>query len=871
MFCHTFCRGIYLTRLTHHNICFVVFFRFIWLNIVKLFCMTQDKIYAQMTKNLNAKKAMTNISTKQKTRVAVNISVLVMIFGAVVLAVGIFMLFSQLTSSRISTKPVSICPTITTQQLAEADNIDSYLQTMITSNCASSLVAREGTLYIVIAENFETEQSKTSYSLYSNGQTTPLYFSGTPDASLRHGDTVSITGYTIDNNGALLLDANNISVSADKAENPYAPIEGPQETIIVRIQFSDHSGANPIASVVRGAMDDVDSFYLENSYNQVDFKGAVHQDKSADIYGEYTLSVPRPDCNFGELIDGVTQDVVDYLYDNSIVDLAQYNEHGKLIIIAPLNCWWGGLAHLGPRTISLPGGSTVDMGLSLINTLINNNVYNYSQKILHVTMSHELGHNFGHNHAGYFGCNIFNTLTDPSQCTNFNEYGDEFEDMGKYAMHHYNAKHKNESGWFTDWNPQIGIGRRAIVSEETVTNNGIYTLEPIETNSNGLKTLMIPRVNPDEYIYVEFRQPIGKDVAMSEFGGKTHNIYNGAFLHADPVAGTTNYSYAFLPDGSVLPRITYAGYPALEVGKSFNDPQTHTTISVESIAIDEDNPENSRLTVKVIFNDIPTDVGDACIDGTPSGQCDTAGNDGRLCIDGAFVESNCLTCGCQTDYVCDPTATGGPICTQSICTDSYQSTPNTHPGTCTDASGTYGGSCNGTVASEYYCSNGTGIVGTCILRQLQTCSDVCLNGLCVACADNADCRDSDSCTIDTCLNPGQSNASCSNEPAPNTCGDRECGVYGCSNCGSCSAGESCNDGYCELPCSDGTVSGSCNGVGSAQYCNDGTLEDSDCRTCGCQSLYSCLSTDGETYFCKFDESICVKYPDHPLCPDDVVR
>lgn len=316
----------------------------------------------------------------------------------------------------------------------------------------------------------------------------------------------------------------------------------------------------------------------------------------------------------------------------------------------------------------------------------------------------------------------------------------------------------------------------------------------------------------------------------------------------------------------------YQNYPALASGEKFTDPETYTSVTVESININTQNPVDSRLTVRVAFNDIPTDVGDACIDGTPSGQCDEVGNNGRLCVDGAFIESDCLTCGCPSNYMCNPTASGGPTCIQqSICTDSYLSNPNTHPGTCTDTFSQYGGTCIANGAFEYYCSNGSGKLGYCTSRFLKACNSSCNNGICVTCLTNTDCNDNDGCTFDTCQNAGLATAACVNTQVPNTCGDRECGSYGCSECGSCTTGEFCTTaGYCELPCAGGILPGQCNDIGdSALYCDDGQLVATDCRDCGCTSGHACVNNGGD-YSCQCAVD-CNKYPNHSCCPTPTDR
>jgi len=602
-----------------------------------------NKMEEENKKNKNS----SDVSVKQKVDIKFVLSILVIIGGALAMAGGFFMVFSKLISSTSDTKIVETCPQVTAEQLARTDDVAMYYQKMESGFCENLFSTKTGKVRFTAADNLDTGENGMAYSLTIDGNKYSLFFKGNLNSDINSGDIITVSGYSIENEKALLVDAADISFDQDKTDNPYSPAVGNYETIVIKSLFSNSNENIPNNSDVREALDNNQSFYLENSYGDLLYQGAVEPNKSADIYGWYRINDPMPhnagiSCdNYDEVADYTVQSVVDYVYENQPeINFEQYDSNGTLIIITHMGCSFAGLGYYGPQEVMLPNGEIIELNISIIEARYTSTSY------LTRHIAHELGHTLGHSHAAYYGCNIYKLPFDPLGCDLYNnylgEYGDYFEVMGQHAVRHFNAKHKQESGWFDDWNPVNGEGRRALITEENITQDGLYTLEPVETNANGLKALMIPRADEDTYLYVEFRQPIGWDIGMNPYPYEDNNIYEGALLHIDAGMletsyGSVDFSFLFMPDGERLPySYRYGGYPALGLGQKFTDPETYTSVTVEAINRDTQNPENSTITVKVVFNDMPT------CDNPDSYICGDVNLDHIVSIDDAVYMVNAL-------------------------------------------------------------------------------------------------------------------------------------------------------------------------------------------------------------------------------------
>ncbi len=280
------------------------------------------------------------------------------------------------------------------------------------------------------------------------------------------------------------------------------------------------------------------NYYRENSYNQVSLSGEVLEG--------YVLPINQT-CNIGR----VQQEAIKIADPD--VDFSKYS---RLVIAAPYGpfCSFGGAGTLGKTVVHTDDG---DVSMSIM--------WIYPRSLGFV-VGHELGHNFGNHHASFLYCG--NSPISETGCF-VSEYGDPYSIMGNIVAGHYNAYHKDRTGWFSNQN---------ILN---VTNNGQYVIEPIENAGNGLKAIKIQRGQRD-YLYVEYRQPIGADTRLSGFS----TVFNGSLLH------TIGFSTRSLLIDPSPPGNAYTS--ALAVGERFTDPSTGTEVTTVS-------KTPTALTVNVII------------------------------------------------------------------------------------------------------------------------------------------------------------------------------------------------------------------------------------------------------------------------------
>lgn len=213
---------------------------------------------------------------------------------------------------------------------------------------------------------------------------------------------------------------------------------------------------------------------------------------------------------------------------------------------------------------------------------------------------HELGHCLGIKHANVWNC-ANTTWISESQCT-LQEYGDPYDCMGNSGSGHYNSHFKYSLGWLTE--AQI----------PTVTQNGTFTLSPLET-IGGLKALRIPGSDGRD-LYIEFRQLIGFDqIAAAKYGiNFPSNGFDGVFAYRSPVPVTSDAQYGetglldMTPNSNTDPE-----RPDLDIidctlrpGLSFLD--TMAGVRVRALSM-FGSGTNAQLTVEVQFSNLQVELG----------------------------------------------------------------------------------------------------------------------------------------------------------------------------------------------------------------------------------------------------------------------
>ena len=239
--------------------------------------------------------------------------------------------------------------------------------------------------------------------------------------------------------------------------------EGNKKLILIRVDFSDLAGVPFSDAVGTNLISSVNTFYRESSYNKASFALAG---QGSDVTP--TFRMPKKSAYYGtngfynELRDAAraAATAAGYSlgnYDFDIICMGDVTGFG-----------WGGLGRVGS-----PGA------------WVRNN---FSTGVA----AHELGHNFGLNHANIWDTGGASVIGAGESV----EYGDVFDTMGlaSAGTNYFNAKYKQFLNWLS-------------VSDIAVpTTNGTYRIYAHdETNSFGIRALKIPKSGATNY-WVEFRQ-----------------------------------------------------------------------------------------------------------------------------------------------------------------------------------------------------------------------------------------------------------------------------------------------------------------------------------------------------------------------------
>ena len=375
---------------------------------------------------------------------------------------------------------------------------------------AGAETAYPGKLDIRHTDDFRHSESSTRYTLR---QTADKRFVVRPQTApnVPSGSRVIVRGKR---RGRVI----NGNIKARPGVKAAAAPLGDYKVAVLLFNFADDPTNEPwtpaqVEDRFFNASNSVNTFYKEQSWNQVSLSGAV--------YGWYHLSIPGTGCN-----EDAYAAAAETAATTAGVPLGSYD---SVAYVFPdqYDCNWAGLAELPGDQLWLNGDISVRVA------------------------SHELGHNMGVHHAASLRCTSGGVAVPISSSCTMNEYGDPFSSMGTSSRRH--------AGWHLQ---QLGYMQPANV--QSVTTAGTYTLNTTATQSSGVQLLKIPRTpagSPAEYYYLDLRAPSG---VFDNFGGNdaavkgvTVRIGNGPTTRLqskliDTTPGTPSYLDAPLQPGQTF-------------------------------------------------------------------------------------------------------------------------------------------------------------------------------------------------------------------------------------------------------------------------------------------------------------------------------
>jgi M6 family metalloprotease-like protein len=400
--------------------------------------------------------------------------------------------------------------------------------------------------------------------------------------------------------GQLVHEAGDLVATASAGE-----LEGTRSLLVLLANFRDtpQPALSP-AEVDERVFTQIADFYRESSYGRMTFAGEVR--------GWYDIDTPSTNCNI--------RDVAQRAIDAADADV-DFTHVQHLLVLAPFSsCSFAGRAYVVPLSFQT-GEGRIRMGLAAVQSSVPTLLF----------VAHELGHQFYLGHSDFLLCGR-ESITPGCFVA---RYMDHYSVMGYgnswFLPRHPNAIHKEYLGW---------LDSRSI---QTVTQGGIYTVAPFEVADPGVtKAIKVPR-GDGEFLYVEYRQPIGWDEGMDSMpfrdGAEPTNVFEGALFHIVQPPSTDNPGLGtFLIDASVSSEFGATDYAtaALPVGGIFTDPDSGSQVTVLSRT-----PASIELRVGLSY-----DCGDPTTT-VPEGAPEICGNRRDDNCDG-FMDEGCM-CG---DYRC---------------------------------------------------------------------------------------------------------------------------------------------------------------------------------------------------------------------------
>jgi hypothetical protein len=235
--------------------------------------------------------------------------------------------------------------------------------------------------------------------------------------------------------------------------------EGPKTALFIRVDFSDQPG-DPVSQSAAETLinTNVSDYFVASSYNKTTYSTTVTP----------TLRLPYPKSFYAADANSYFQirsEALALAADAGFVASSYTND---IVGFASVYGGWAGRGYVGSRGTWLNG--------------------NFSLRVT----AHELGHNYGSQHANAWQTSALNPL-EPSGTSI--EYGNPFDVMGTGGgvVNHINAWNKSRFNWLVP------------MAAPTVTTSGTYRVQALEpVVGSGLQAVRVARTTARAY-WLEYR------------------------------------------------------------------------------------------------------------------------------------------------------------------------------------------------------------------------------------------------------------------------------------------------------------------------------------------------------------------------------
>lgn len=235
--------------------------------------------------------------------------------------------------------------------------------------------------------------------------------------------------------------------------------EGPKTALFIRVDFSDQAG-DPISQASAETLinTNVNNYFVASSYNKTRYSTTVTP----------TLRLPYPKSFYAADANSYYQIRSDALALAADAGFVASNYTNDIVGFASVYSGWAGRGYVGSRGTWLNG--------------------NFSLRVT----AHELGHNYGSQHANAWQTSALNPLEPTGTSI---EYGNPFDVMGQGGgvANHINAWNKSRFNWLVP------------MAAPTVTTSGTYRIQALEpVVGSGLQAVRVAR-NTSRAYWLEYR------------------------------------------------------------------------------------------------------------------------------------------------------------------------------------------------------------------------------------------------------------------------------------------------------------------------------------------------------------------------------